>query len=206
MFFLNQRRNLSSLFSVSAFFAALLLFAQPADVFAADKEAAKEVVKKPPPKKAVEEKPATTAAADPNSDEFINPNTLIEDDFRYNSAGKRDPFLPFELAPKVQRDGPLTPLERYALGELRLTAVVKDIGQENKAIFENAAGQGFTVRVGTRIGEASGVVVKILEDRVQILEATKDIVTGQTNETIKEIKIQSKTDTPTGKKNLIKKK
>lgn len=89
--------------------------------------------------------------------------------YKYDPAGKRDPFLPFGLTTKIEDDSSKTPLERYDLGQLKLTAVLLGMG-EPKAIVENASGRGFTVTVGTKIGRNNGVITQIEAEKVVVRE------------------------------------
>lgn len=57
-------------------------------------------------------------------------------------------------------------------------------------IIEDQVGKGFNVKIGTRIGINSGVIVSIEKDRVKILETEKDL-TGKETQRIVEMKIQS---------------
>ena len=121
-------------------------------------------------------------------EDFVNPNTMKKDDFVYDPSGKRDPFRPFDFSPKLVRDGPLTPLERYSVGQLRLTAVLSSPNGAPTAIVEDSAGKGFTVRKGTKIGNQGGVVMAIEADTIKILE-THVAFTGEKSNKVVEMKI-----------------
>ena len=123
-----------------------------------------------------------------DEDVFINPNAMVLDDFVYDPTGKRDPFRPFDMSPKAVREGPLTPLERYGIGQLRLTAVLSSPDGGKTAIVEDAAGKGYTVKNGTKIGDQGGVVVNIEDDRLKILETKVDF-TGTEVQNVVEMKI-----------------
>ena len=110
--------------------------------------------------------------------------------FVYDPTGKRDPFRPFDFSPPAATDESKTPLERYALGQLKLTAVLDGIA-EPAAIVENAAGKGFTVKKGTKIGPNNGEVVEIRKDRLIIVETTTDF-TGQTRSATVELVLRTK--------------
>jgi len=86
------------------------------------------------------------------------------------TAGPRDPFRPFNLAlrPKVV-ETPRTPLEQYNVGSLKLVAVIYDT-QNPKAMVEDDSGLGYTIGLGTRIGDQGGVVKLIDPDRVVVEE------------------------------------
>lgn len=93
----------------------------------------------------------------------------------YNPEGRRDPFRPFIAATPVEKERkrPLTPLERYSLSQLRLVAIV---WSEDGAVamVEDPEGKGYSIRVGTRIGDRNGRVKKILKDRVIVVERFLD--------------------------------
>jgi hypothetical protein len=84
----------------------------------------------------------------------------------------RDPFKPFSLQPPGEHL-PRSPLERYDLRALTLVAVIWD-SPAPKAMVEDAAGIGYTIGVGTRIGTALGVVKAIEPDRVIVEEQFSD--------------------------------
>lgn len=110
--------------------------------------------------------------------------------FIYDSTGKRDPFRPFDFSPKESERDDLTPLERYDIGQLKLTAVL-DGFDEPTAVVENAAGRGFTVRRGAKIGPNGGVITEVLKDKLVIVETTTDY-TGETKSRTVELFIRTK--------------
>jgi type IV pilus assembly protein PilP len=90
------------------------------------------------------------------------------------AAGLRDPFRPFNLALRAKPiETPRTPLEQYDVGALKLVAVIYDM-QNPKAMVEDDTGLGFTVGVGTRIGNQGGVVKVIEPERVIVEEEFVD--------------------------------
>lgn len=111
-------------------------------------------------------------------------------EFVYDASGKRDPFRPFDFAPKVDESAGKTPLEKYSIGALKLTAVL-GTGEEATAMVENAAGKGFPVRKGTKIGTNSGEVADIQQDRIIILEKSIDF-TGQEKTKTVEMRLRTK--------------
>lgn len=121
---------------------------------------------------------------------FVNPNTMEEDNFVYDPTDKRDPFRPFDMSPKLKRDGLLSPLEQYSIGQLRLTATAKDLNGEMTAIVEDETGRGYPIRVGTKIGNNNGSVVEILTDSIRLVE-TKIDFSGVETDNVVEMKIQS---------------
>ena len=101
----------------------------------------------------------------------------------YNAKGRFDPFQPLfkddqeeEPAPKKarKRRTPRTPLERVALSQLKLSAIMRT-AKGNSAIVEDTTGKGYIIRKGTYIGLNSGQVIEINKDRVMIEEESEDI-------------------------------
>jgi len=109
---------------------------------------------------------------------FINPNTMEILDFVYDPVGKRDPFEPFDFSGESNIDTTLPPLQRYSIGQLKVTAIIKDHKGGFKAFVEDATGIGYPVGKGTRVGNASGVAVRITENAVFVVETRKDF-TGE---------------------------
>jgi len=148
-----------------------------------------------PPTAAVVDTPAdgpdSAPPSAPTSAPTPSPTATVEPaPFVYDPTGKRDPFRPFDFSPPAATDESKTPLERYALGQLKLTAVLDGIA-EPAAIVENAAGKGFTVKKGTKIGPNNGEVVEIRKDRLIIVETTTDF-TGQTRSATVELVLRTK--------------
>jgi type IV pilus assembly protein PilP len=67
-----------------------------------------------------------------------------------------------------------SPLERYSLNQLRVTAVVIDERLGSTAVIEDSSGRGYSVKLGSRVGERNGTVVGIVADRVTVLQRTVD--------------------------------
>jgi type IV pilus assembly protein PilP len=104
----------------------------------------------------------------------------------YDPTGRIDPFEPLfrdesgaEGAPshkgKHKKRTPQTPLERVAISQLKLSAVMRT-AKGNSAIVEDATGKGYVIKKGTYIGLNSGQVVKIEKDRVVIEEEIENIM------------------------------
>jgi len=91
-------------------------------------------------------------------------------------AGSRDPFRPMSLRAKVTtraREN-LSPLERLELSQLKVVGIIWDI-KEPRAMFEDKAGLGYVIKVGTPIGSNDGTVKAIHRNQVVIEESTADI-------------------------------
>lgn len=121
---------------------------------------------------------------------FVNPNSMRESEFVYDPTGKRDPFVPFDFSGQSQVNMDLPPLLRYSIGQLKVTAILRDTRDGGYyAMVEDVTGIGYPVRKGTEIGDANGIVVRITEDAVFVVESRTDI-TGAENRSTVEMKIQ----------------
>lgn len=116
----------------------------------------------------------------------------------YNSAGRFDPFEPLFKSEQDEKSVttdkrrekriPKTPLERVALSQLKLSAIMRT-AKGNSAIVEDATGKGFVIRKGTYIGLNSGQVVQIDKDHVMIEEEIEDL-SGEFRINITKLKLQ----------------
>jgi Tfp pilus assembly protein PilP len=89
-------------------------------------------------------------------------------DYRYQARNLRDPFtLPAEVRAPTSTSENVPPLERHALQDFRLVAVVKG-RRGSYAMVTTTDGKGYTLRVGTRIGTDGGRVRKISKDSVVV--------------------------------------
>jgi type IV pilus assembly protein PilP len=96
--------------------------------------------------------------------------------YKYNPAGKPDPFKPFielDLAArqKLEKAKPLamSPLQRAAIDQFRLVGISGD-EKVRKAIVQDAKGKIYPLFTGTYVGLNNGRVVEILADRVIVEE------------------------------------
>jgi type IV pilus assembly protein PilP len=132
--------------------------------------------KKPPPPVAAPVVAAPAAgAADPVIKDAVA-ETALSDTYIYTPVGKRDPFKsaykdtsgkPREL------EGPVGPLQRFEIDQLKLVAVISGISQP-RAMITLPDGKGYTVKIGTRIGKNYGRVVRIKTSEVIIAEDYRD--------------------------------
>ena len=82
---------------------------------------------------------------------------------------RRDPFRPPRSVSEDADGNMRSPLERYELGQLRLTAVIYG-GSEPRAVVEDDSGLGYIVKIGTRIGPNGGKVSGIDRGRLTVRE------------------------------------
>lgn len=102
---------------------------------------------------------------------------------KYDTKGLVDPFIPL-IAEKNASDGSgssvdakpkriLTPLEKLALSQVKLVAVIEMQGR-TIAMVEEASGKGYEVSIGTYIGPNGGRVTSITKEGIKIEEKVKD--------------------------------
>lgn len=98
-------------------------------------------------------------------------------EYTYDASGKRDPFRPLFLLrrPAELLAEPLTPLQRYEIGQLKLVGVVYDLTPP-RAMVEDSSGLGFIVIPGTAIGPNGGVVTAIRPRQVVVEEWQTDVI------------------------------
>ncbi len=113
---------------------------------------------------------------------FLNPNNMVPDSFVYDPTGRRDPFVVFDMSIPVPEAA--TPIERYSLGQLRLTAVITDLNGELAALVEDVQGHGYTVRVNSKIGNGGGVVALIEKGAIKVVETKKDFTGREVSNTV----------------------
>ena len=103
--------------------------------------------------------------------------------YSYDPMGKKDPFLPLikeegKLNDTLLAQGPLTPLQKYSLAQLKLVAVLQ-AGEQSKAMVEDSKGDGYILSKGTLIGDKFGEVVQIKDNEVLIIEKEVDVSSGE---------------------------
>lgn len=145
-------------------------------------------VKPPADKEPSEEQPADKkplpVAVTPVTSELIKAS--LEMTSTYSAEGRIDPFAAlFSDEPTVQvartntrkrtRRTPQTPLEKVAISQLKLTAIMRT-PQGNRALVEDASGKGFVVQKGTYMGLNAGQVIRIDKGRVLIEEEIQNMV------------------------------
>jgi type IV pilus assembly protein PilP len=140
------------------------------------------------PSQAVSEAPKRSAAVPAPQGESTQEVVEAEAEvYVYNPAGRRDPFEPLLLVrrPVVQSDAPLTPLQAFELGQLRLTGVI--IGKGNpRAMVVAPDGKAYILKRGIHVGKNNGVVKDIRRDGVLVEESYYDF-TGEVRRNMLEI-------------------
>lgn len=146
--------------------------------------AAKPAASAQPAGKAGQAPPESPADAQPQASELVKASMEIAS--TYNPEGRIDPFEPLFKAQaqaleedvpqgKRKRRAPQTPLERVALSQIKLSAIMRSsIG--NRALVEDASGKGYVIKKGTYIGLNAGQVIQIEKDRVVIEEEIENLM------------------------------
>jgi Tfp pilus assembly protein PilP len=129
-------------------------------------------------------------------------STLIEASVQlsgsYNAKDRFDPFEPLFKAQTTdvavsakslrEKRAPQTPLERVALSQLKVTAIIRS-PSGNRALVEDATGKGYVVHRGTYIGLNAGRVVDIDKSRVVVEEEIENLM-GELTLQNAELKLQ----------------
>lgn len=108
--------------------------------------------------------------------------------YYYNPAGKPDPFEPFDIS-KIKPNTALTPLQQFSLDQLSLKGIIWGVANA-KAIIADPTGKTYIVGTGTKIGKNNGIIIRILNEKLIVLEQYTDVFTGKvkTNEVTMELK------------------
>jgi len=98
----------------------------------------------------------------------------------YTVIGTRDPFQQYMIAKPEEMgvEKGIDPLQRLMLSQVELVGVI--MGREPKALIQDTANMGYIIKVGTLIGENSGIVTDIQATGVTIKQHFKDYM-GRVN-------------------------
>ncbi|CAI4031271.1 hypothetical protein DNFV4_01698 [Nitrospira tepida] len=92
----------------------------------------------------------------------------------YDPAGRRDPFVAIVQLDDRKTDEALPPLQRVAVTEINLIAVVWG-GYGYTGMVQTPDGKGYVIRKGTRLGTNNGLVTSITERGVIVVERFTDV-------------------------------
>jgi type IV pilus assembly protein PilP len=93
----------------------------------------------------------------------------IIEDYNYTASGKRDPFTPFERASSTAPMGPIWPLQKYDLEQLKLVGVIWEV-KVPKAMILDPSGHGYVVTINERVGRNNGYIARIREGEIVVVE------------------------------------
>jgi Tfp pilus assembly protein PilP len=141
----------------------------------------------PPPRPAAAPPGSPVAAAQPGVEQSkeallaeVRKRQLTSDDFK-ESASNRDPFRSFltTFATQVINVKPQhrIVLEKFALEELKLIAIIGGNGETPKAMFVDPTGMGVTVVRGDHVSKVDALVARVAPDRV-FFQMEEDVGNG----------------------------
>lgn len=100
----------------------------------------------------------------------------LMDPFDYDARGRRDPFvqpvLDRPVAPGAGH-GPLLPLQRFELTQLRLIGILWDV-KRPRAMIQDPENKVHTVGPYTKVGLRNGYIAVIREGEIVVVETTED--------------------------------
>jgi Tfp pilus assembly protein PilP len=104
--------------------------------------------------------------------------------YTYIAGNRRDPFRSIIISSGKQNATDLLhPLQQYAVKDLRLVAIVW--GQLGAgAMIQTPDGKGYTVYIGTAIGNRDGVVKQIKPGQIVVKERYTDIFGERKEESV----------------------
>lgn len=97
------------------------------------------------------------------------------DPFDYAPSGRRDPFVqPIPDKPMEQGNvaGPLLPLQKFELGQLRLVGIIWDV-KRPKAMIKDPGGITHVVGPNTKVGPRNGYIAVIREGEMVVVETNE---------------------------------
>lgn len=113
----------------------------------------------------LDEEPATADSSNPMFSGFMDP-------FDYDQRGRRDPFvMPVPDRPAEQGSirGPLLPLQKFDLSQLRLVGIIWDV-KHPKAMIKDPSGATHVVGTNTKVGPRNGYIAVIREGEMVVVE------------------------------------
>jgi type IV pilus assembly protein PilP len=94
-------------------------------------------------------------------------------DYQYDPTNKRDPFRSFVKTLADPNGDFETPLERFDLNQLTVTAIVWGVDPP-RALIRDPAGKGYIVVEGTTVGKNKGRIIAIEDNLVRVKETYVD--------------------------------
>ena len=119
-----------------------------------------------------------TAYADKKPKVEPLPEIKMQETFIYNAANLADPFASFNLKPQGPKSasGPRPdpnrrkePLEDYPLDSLKMVGTLMR-GKQAWAVIQAPDGTVYRAQVGDHLGQNSGMISKITEEKVDLIE------------------------------------
>ena len=107
-------------------------------------------------------------------------------DFRYDAAGRRDPFRSYEweyMKRELADASELGPLAQYDLNQLSLIGIVWNVGRA-RALVKDPSGMSYVVAQGARMGKNEGVVLKIDDNLMVVRERYVDLYGNESTQDV----------------------
>ncbi len=118
----------------------------------------------------------------------VRKRQLVNDDF-IEAEGNRDPFRnylsSFAVQVVVNKQHKII-LEKFALDELKLVAIISGDGLSPTAMFVDPTGMGVSVRRGEHLSKADALISRISADRV-FLQIEDEAGKGKPTERVVEL-------------------
>ena len=118
--------------------------------------------------------------------------------YRYNPAGKQDPFKSFIDTAKKKKAASKSPLQKISIDELKLVGIAMS-DKKRFAMVEDSKGKRshFIIYRGTPVGMNEGRVVAILADQV-IIEERVETPSGEvkTNRVVLKLRTEENEEKP----------
>lgn len=102
----------------------------------------------------------------------VNIFSGLMDPFDYDSRGRRDPFAQTVADKAVSggpMHGPLLPLQRFELNQLRVMAILWDVHRP-QAMIKDPSGNVYIITPNSKIGPHNGYVATIREGEIVVIE------------------------------------
>jgi len=156
---------------------------------AAGQVAAQEAVPAAPAAPAAPVASAEEAAAKAEQGRSVA-EVLEDENFHYNSAGRRDPFKSLLTLQEKKKDiSLLPPIQQLELEQVKVTGIVMDEKEGPRAMIKAPNGRTFIVKKGTIIGKNEGEVIEVSLQGFRVVEKYVDFM-GR--ETLKEVYIKAR--------------
>ena len=122
------------------------------------------------------------AAAEPKSSKLLEPLTEelffqgLMDPFDYVPRGRKDPFaqpIPDRPVAPGSPQGPLLPLQRFEVEQLKLIGIIWDV-KRPRAMISDPTGKVHIVGPNTKIGTQNGYIAVIREGEIVIVDTMEE--------------------------------
>ena len=107
-------------------------------------------------------------------------------DFRYDPAGRRDPFRSYQweyMKRELADASELGPLAQFDLNQLSVIGIVWNVGRA-RALVQDPSGMSYVVAQGARVGKNEGVVLKIDDNLMVVRERYVDLYGNESTQDV----------------------